>query len=200
MTRKQLPKAIRTNEAPRGTAARAALDEAAQAARAPFAHDAFEAEPAPVAFSRPVANDQFPARAIDAGRQAERRRLAGKIVERHRTYAAIGGLSPLPILNVAGVTAMIMRMVKQLSELYDVPFERDRTRSLVIGIMGGAVPTGLGTVTASMLAFALPGSGIVGLAVTALTAGALTRGIGLVFIELFESAAMPLGAVQIEHA
>jgi len=200
MTRKQLPKAIRTNEAPRGTAARAALDEAAQAARAPFAHDAFEAEPAPVAFSRPVANDQFPARAIDAGRQAERRRLAGKIVERHKTYAAIGGLSPLPILNVAGVTAMIMRMVKQLSELYGVPFERDRTRSLVIGIMGGAVPTGLGTVTASTLAFALPGSGIVGLAVTALTAGALTRGIGLVFIELFESAAMPLGAVQIEHA
>ena len=200
MTRKQLPKAIRTNEAPRGTAARAALDEAAQAARAPFAHDAFEAEPAPVAFSRPVANDQFPARAIDAGRQAERRRLAGKIVERHKTYAAIGGLSPLPILNVAGVTAMIMRMVKQLSELYGVPFERDRTRSLVIGIMGGAVPTGLGTVTASTLAFALPGSGVVGLAVTALTAGALTRGIGLVFIELFESAAMPLGAVQIEHA
>jgi uncharacterized protein (DUF697 family) len=200
MTRKQLPKAIRTNEAPRGTAARAALDEAAQAARAPFAHDAFEAEPAPVAFSRPVANDQFPARAIDASRQAERRRLAGKIVERHRTYAAIGGLSPLPILNVAGVTAMIMRMVKQLSELYGVPFERDRTRSLVIGIMGGAVPTGLGTVTASTLAFALPGSGVVGLAVTALTAGALTRGIGLVFIELFEGAAMPLGAVQIEHA
>jgi len=200
MTRKQLPKAIRNNEAPRGTAARAALDEAAQAARAPFAHDAFEAEPAPVAFSRPVANDQFPARAIDAGRQAERRRLAGKIVERHKTYAAIGGLSPLPILNVAGVTAMIMRMVKQLSELYGVPFERDRTRSLVIGIMGGAVPTGLGTVTASTLAFALPGSGVVGLAVTALTAGALTRGIGLVFIELFESAAMPLGAVQIEHA
>jgi uncharacterized protein (DUF697 family) len=95
---------------------------------------------------------------------------------------------------------MIMRMVKQLSELYGVPFERDRTRSLVIGIMGGAVPTGLGTVTASTLAFALPGSGVVGLAVTALTAGALTRGIGLVFIELFESAAMPLGAVQIEHA
>ena len=201
MTRKQLPKAIRTNEAPRGTAARAASDGATQAARGPFAHDAFEAEPAPIAaFSRPVANDQFPARSIDAGRQAERRRLAGKIVERHKTYAAIGGLSPLPILNVAGVTAMVMRMVKQLSELYGVPFERDRTRSLVIGIMGGAVPTGLGTVTASTLAFALPGSGIVGLAVTALTAGALTRGIGLVFIEHFESAAMPLGAVQIEHA
>jgi len=196
MTRKQLPKAIRTNAAPRSAAA----DEAAQAPPAPLAHDAFEAEPAPVAFSRPVANDQFPAASIDAGRQAARRGLARKIVERHKNYAAIGGLSPLPVLNVAGVTAMVMRMVKQLSELYGVPFERDRTRSLVISIMGGTVPTGLGTVTASTLAFALPASGLVGLAVTALAAGALTRGIGLVFIEHFESAAMPPGIVQIEHA
>jgi uncharacterized protein (DUF697 family) len=88
-----------------------------------------------------------------------------------------------------------MRMVKQLSDLYGVPFERDRTRAIIIGIMGGAVPTGLGTVAASTLVFAVPGSALVGLAVSAVTAGALTRGIGLVFLEHFENAAMPLGAV-----
>ena len=198
MTRKQLPKAIRTNATPSATGT--GIGETAQGWQAPPVHDAFEAEPAPVMFSRPVANDQFPAGSIDAGRQAARRRLAGRIVERHRTYAAIGGLSPLPIVNVAGVAALVMRMVKQLSELYGVPFERERTRSLVISILGGATPTGLGTAAASTLAFALPGSALVGLAVTALTAGALTRAIGLVFIEHFEAAAMPLGAVQIEHA
>jgi uncharacterized protein (DUF697 family) len=189
MTRKQLPKAIRPNDA-------AGQDAAAAPA---FRHDAFEAELAPVGFARPAANDQFPTAAVDAGRQAVRRRLALRIVERHRTYAAIGGLSPLPILNVAGVAALVARMVKQLSELYGVPFERERTRSLVISIIGGAAPTGLGTATASTLAFVLPGSTLVGLAVSALTAGALTRGIGLVFIEHFESIAMPLGAVEIEH-
>jgi len=199
MTRKQLPKAIRKNDAP-PAAAGAGADEAFHAPRPPFAHDAFEAEPGPVAFSRPVANDQFPAASIDAGRQAARRRIARQIVERHRTYAAIGGLAPLPIVNVAGVTAIIMRMVKQLSALYGLPFERDRTRSLVIGIVGGAAPTGLGTATAATLAFALPGSTLVGLAVSALSAGALTRGIGLVFIEHYESAAMPPGTIQIEHA
>ncbi len=199
MTRKQLPKAIRTNDVARGTAA-AVANEAVRTSPAPPAHDVFEAEPTPVAFSRPVANDQFPAASIDAGRQAARRRLARKIVERHRTYAAIGGLAPLPIVNVAGVTALVMRMVKQLSELYGAPFERDRTRSLIIAILGGATPTGLGTVTASTLAFAVPGSALFGLAVSALTAGALTRGIGLVFIEHFESVAIPLGAAQIEHA
>jgi len=201
MTRKQLPKAIRTDDAAgRAAAVAAVADEAARTSAAAVRHDAFEAEPAPVAFSRPVANDQFPAASIDAGRQAARRRLARRIVERHRTYAAVSGLAPLPIVNVASVTALVMRMVKQLSELYGVPFERERTRSLVIAILGGATPTGLGTVTASTLAFAVPGSALVGLAVTALSAGALARGIGLVFIEHFESVAMPLGAVQIEHA
>ena len=200
MTRKQLPKAIRTNATGGASSAGAVRSDAAQARQSAPLHDAFEAEPAPVVFARPVANDQFRAVSIDAGRQAARLRLARRIVERHRTYAAIGGLSPLPILNVAGVAALVMRMVKQLSDVYGVPFERDRTRSLIISILGGATPTGLGTATASTLAFALPGSALVGLAVTALTAGALTRGIGLVFIEHFEAAAMPLGAVSIEHA
>ena len=195
MTRKQLPKAIRTHDAAR----QAAADEASRVSAPALQHDAFEAELAPAGFARPAANDQFPTAAVDAGRQAVRRRLALRIVERHRTYAAIGGLSPLPIVNVAGVAALVVRMVKQLSKLYGVPFERERTRSLVISILGGATPTGLGTATASTLAFVLPGSMLVGLAVSALTAGALTRGIGLVFIEHFESIAMPLGAIEIEH-
>jgi len=41
----------------------------------------------------------------------------------------------------------------------------------------------------------MPGPALVGLAVSAITAGAMTRGIGLVFVEHFESGAMPLGAV-----
>jgi hypothetical protein len=52
--------------------------------------------------------------------------------------------------------------------------------------MGGAVPTGLGAATASTLAFVVPGGAFVGLGVSAVTAAALTRGIGLVFIESFE--------------
>ena len=45
----------------------------------------------------------------------------------------MGGCSPLPIVNVAGVTAIIVRMVKQRSDLYQVPFEQDRMRSVIIG-------------------------------------------------------------------
>jgi uncharacterized protein (DUF697 family) len=198
MTRKPLPKAIRRPiDDLRAIAGGVAIDQAAPAPRSALSHDAVEPEPALRVSSAPIANDAIPAASPQAQQYAAKRRaVARKIVERHKTYAAVGGLLPLPIVNVAGVTAIILRMVKQLSDLYGVPFERDRTRSIVVGLIGGAVPTGLGVTTASTLAFVIPGPALVGLAVSAITAGAITRGIGLVFVEHFEAGATPLGTAE----
>jgi len=198
MTRKRLPKAItRTSEQLRGIAGGAVADEEAPAPQSVSPHDTIEAASAPGVSSLPAARAPLPAASIRAERWATSRRSAArKIIERHRTYAAVGGLFPLPVVNIAGVTAIIMRMVKQLGKLYQVPFERDRTRSMIIGLMGGTVPTGLGAATASTLVFVVPGSALFGLAVSAITAGALTRGIGLVFLEHFESEAMLLDVAE----
>jgi uncharacterized protein (DUF697 family) len=117
-----------------------------------------------------------------------RRALARRIVDRHKNYAAMGGLVPLPAANIASVTAVNLRMVKQLSELYGMPFERDRTRSLIIALIAGAVPTGAGLAASSTLMWIVPGGLVWGLGAAALTAGALTRGIGLVFVDSFEAA------------
>ncbi len=118
-----------------------------------------------------------------------RRSLANSIVERHAAYAAFGGIIPVPIANVASVTAVIVRMVKVLSGLYGVPFERDRARAIVIGLMGGTMPTGLAAVTTSTLVSLVPGSGLIGLAVSSVAAIACTRGIGRIFVEHFEGGA-----------
>ena len=189
MTRKQLPKAIRkTSHELRTIAGGPTHDEEAPAPRSALPHDAAKAGSAAAASAPPAAKSLLPSAPNPAERWAARRRSAArKIVERHRTYAAVGGLFPLPVVNIAGVTAINMRMVKQLSDLYGVPFERDRTRSMIIGLMAGAVPTGLGAATASTLVFVVPGSALFGLAVSAISAGALTRGIGLVFLEHFEN-------------
>jgi uncharacterized protein (DUF697 family) len=117
----------------------------------------------------------------------ERLRLAFKLVDRHRTYAGLGGLVPMPAVNVASVSAVIMRMVKVLSDLYGVPFERDKMRAVVLGLMGGAAPTGLAAATATTLSFAAPIAGAVGLAVSSVAAATLTRRIGLHFVERFET-------------
>jgi len=124
-----------------------------------------------------------------APNNVQRRARAQKIVDRHKVYAAMGGLFPLPVINIAGLTAINARMVKALSELYGVPFERDRTRSIIMALLAGAVPSGLAAATASTLAFIFPASGLFGLAVSSVSAAAVTRGIGLVFVEHFESGA-----------
>jgi len=200
MTRKQLPRAIkRTSDDLNAMAAAAAagvIDEEAPryAAQLHAVDDAAAADPALAVSSAPIANDvNAEAPALSGPLAAKRRALARKIVERHKNYAAVGGLVPLPVANIASVTAINLRMVKQLSALYEVPFERDRTRTLIVGLVGGVVPTGVGTATSSLLMFVVPGGLLLGLGASALTAGAITRGIGLVFIESFENGAAARG-------
>jgi len=204
VSRKKLPSAIRHtmdglreaaagngNASPRTPAGVMALSRlAAEMSAAPEsdpAQDAIEARPAP-----PVSGTAAPspATSTSAGLDlAKRRAQARAIVERHATYSAVGGILPLPIVSVAGITAIIVRMVKMLSNLYGVPFERDRARAIVAGLVGGATPTGFAVVTTSTLFFVVPSGALIGTVVSAVSAVACTRSIGRVFIEHFESGA-----------
>jgi uncharacterized protein (DUF697 family) len=116
-----------------------------------------------------------------------RRARARELIERHAKYAAAGGLIPLPIADVAGVTAIIVRLVRQLARLYEVSERRDRTRAIVLGLLGGVAPVGIGAMaTAGFMRF-VPGANLLSMAVTSIAAAACTRSIGLIFLEHFES-------------
>jgi uncharacterized protein (DUF697 family) len=204
--KKSLPKAIRTTavdarEASAGLGAseqreRLAvaatsserLDTRPAAAKPVHASDIIDEPPGAAVQASPVSPTALVHMAPGAGIDATRRRSqANSIVERHTAYAAVGGIIPVPIANVASITAVIVRMVKLLSDLYGIPFERDRARAIVVGLMGGAMPTGLGAVTTSTLFYIVPGSGLVGLAVSSIAAVACTRSIGRIFVEHFET-------------
>jgi uncharacterized protein (DUF697 family) len=203
MTRKQLPKAItRTGDNVHAFAGSIVPDEVAPepAPRSAPTFNKIADEPALAVSSAPIANDSVPsesvrpeARTLPDQVAAKRRGFARKIVERHRTYAAIGGLMPLAVVNIASVTAVNLRMVRQLSELYQVPFQRDRARAVIVSLIGGAAPSGFGLATSSTLMWIVPGGMLVGLGVSALAAGALTRAIGQVFVESFENGAVLRG-------
>jgi uncharacterized protein (DUF697 family) len=112
---------------------------------------------------------------------------ARELIERHAKYAAAGGLIPLPIVDIAGVTAIIVRLVRQLARLYEVSERRDRTRAIVLGLLGGVAPVGIGAIaTAGFMRF-VPGANLLSMAVTSIAAAACTRSIGLIFLEHFES-------------
>jgi uncharacterized protein (DUF697 family) len=117
---------------------------------------------------------------------AQRRLNARAIVERHANLSAVGGIIPFPIASVVGITALIIHMMKSLSRLYGVPFERNRARSLAVGLTAGVMPSGVASIAASTLVLFIPGAGLVGLAVSSVTASAYTRGIGQTLIEHFE--------------
>jgi uncharacterized protein (DUF697 family) len=118
---------------------------------------------------------------------ALRHAQARTIVEKHVTYSAAGGLIPIPIADVAGVTAIIVHMAGSLARHYKIPPDRNRTRALVLGLIGAMAPVGLGALTSSSLLRFIPGANLVGMAVTSIAAAACTRSIGFIFIEHFES-------------
>jgi uncharacterized protein (DUF697 family) len=129
-----------------------------------------------------------PQRAAASDAEAARlRRKAIAIVERYANWSMIGGAVPVPLANAAAITGLLVRMVQKLSALYGVPFERTRTRSIVIGLMGGALPTGFATIATSTMTYFVPGLNIMGLAVSSVTSGAYARSIGQLFIEHFEN-------------
>jgi uncharacterized protein (DUF697 family) len=194
MNKKQLPKAIRreTSDVRQVPLGAGANDHREALASAPDSKpDGGDVVVGTAPHVSPPVGDVLAARApapaeFDAVRRLSR---AHAIVERHATYSAAGGIIPLPIANVASVMAIIVRMVKMLSDIYGVPFERDRARAIVVAMVGGAMPTGLAAVTISTLQFVVPGSAFIGLAVSSATAVACTRSIGRTFIEHFESGA-----------
>ena len=118
-------------------------------------------------------------------RQAE----ANAIVERYANFSALGGVIPVPLINVAGVTVIILRMVKKLCRLYGVPYEQGRARALAVGVAGGAVPTTASAVTTSTLVYFIPGVNLLGLAISSVTASMCARAIGRRFVEHFETGA-----------
>ena len=128
------------------------------------------------------------AKTLDAA-EALRRRKAVAIVERYANWSAVGGVIPVPIANAAAITALLVRMIKALSALYEVPFEKNRTRAAVIGLMGGVLPTGFATIAASTITYFVPGYGLFSLAVSSVTSSAYARSIGQLYIEHFENGA-----------
>lgn len=209
MTKKRLPRAIKRDAGGVGQVALGSdADEHQEAlARATDSKSGggnvvVEAAPAPHVSAPPIAHlaprAQVPAE-FDARRRLSQ---AHAIVERHATYSAAGGIIPLPVANAASVMAIIVRMVKMLSNLYGVPFERDRARAIVVGMAGGATPTGLAAITSSTLYYLVPASAIIGLAASSVAAVACTRSIGRTFVEHFESGATltDYSAIERSHA
>ena len=118
----------------------------------------------------------------------EKDMLATEAIKRYSLYSAGAGLIPVPFVDVAAISAIQLKMLKDVSVIYDVPFHEERVRSIVAALIGGLAGTTLGYGFGRNLLKAVPVFGPVlgGLSVSAM-GGAVTWAVGRVFMQHFAS-------------
>jgi len=121
----------------------------------------------------------------------DREYQAHRTVNKYVWFSGGVGLLPLPVLNLAGVTALQLRMLQVLSEQYEVPFSRDIGKKIIGSLLGSIVPASLsgtlGGVTSLLVSSMRMAGAVVGGLSLPVFAGAATYALGNVFIQHFES-------------
>lgn len=118
------------------------------------------------------------------GRQA----TAEALIKRHVPYALGAGFIPLPMIDVAAISGVQIKLIAELSTLYGVPFAANQAKAIVASLLGGAGSLSLAAALLGSLAKLVPGAGYaLGAGAVPLTAGALTYAVGHVFRAHFES-------------
>jgi uncharacterized protein (DUF697 family) len=118
----------------------------------------------------------------------ERIKKANTTVRYYTLGSVVVGFIPLPVVDLAALTAVELKMLHSLAKQYHVPFSRDLGKSIISSLLGGVlVPSG-GSVPLSSLVKVVPLVGqAAGMVSTAVLGGAATYAVGQVFIQHFES-------------
>lgn len=111
---------------------------------------------------------------------------ADKIVKNHVYYTMGVGLVPVPIVDIVGISALQARMVKELAELYAVPYRHDMIKSILAGLLSSLAAMNLAVGTFSLLRSVPLLGPLIAFAGTALYTGGATYAVGRVFIQHFE--------------
>jgi uncharacterized protein (DUF697 family) len=119
---------------------------------------------------------------------SEHTEAASGIVKKHALFALGGGLIPAPAIDLVAITGVQVLMLRALAKEYDVPFSKNRGKTLVSSLLGGYLPTRLGVGGLGSLVKAIPVVGTyLGVATVGAFATASTYAVGKVFIQHFES-------------
>lgn len=118
---------------------------------------------------------------------AERHAAAESLIKNYVITAAGLGVIPLPLVDLAGIMALQIKLVHGLTKHYGVPFKENIGKSLITSLISGAGSI-IGVMGISSISKLIPGLGTLsGGASVAFTAGAVTYAVGQVFAKHFES-------------
>ncbi len=111
---------------------------------------------------------------------------ADQIIKNHVWFSTIPGWLPIPLVDLAAVTAVQIDMIKQLCELYDKDYNSQKGKSVVLALfstIGGRLPAY--AIRSSLKSIPMIGWALGGASLAAF-AGASTYATGVVFKEHFD--------------
>lgn len=113
---------------------------------------------------------------------------ANDIVNNNIALAMGAGLIPLPWVDFAAITAVQLKLGKELADHYGVDYKEDQVKGIVVSLIGAYTSTAAAATAGAALAKTLPGLGsVIGLVTLPVVAGAITYAVGKVFIQHLES-------------
>ena len=121
----------------------------------------------------------------------EREEAASQLVDRYSVWSGAAGLIPVPLVDLVAVAGVQLQMLRQLSEIYGIPFSDNRGKSIIASLAGAIIPASTATTTAMTVGSLIKGIPVIGTTIGALTmpvyAACATFVIGKVFMKHFGS-------------
>ncbi len=117
----------------------------------------------------------------------DKKKQVQAIVKRNMLWSLGVGAVPIPIFDLVGITAVQIKMLKEIAEVYNVSFSENKVKNIVFSLLGGVGSLELSKGLLSSVVKFIPGAGSIAGAVTLpITAAAITYATGNLFIRHFE--------------
>jgi uncharacterized protein (DUF697 family) len=113
---------------------------------------------------------------------------ARQIAHSYVGWAVGAGLIPFPLVDVGTLVVLQVKMLTEIAELYEVPLERERARTLVMSTVGSLASQGIALAGIPTLLKFIPGLGtLLGIAAMPAAAAASILALAEIFIRHIET-------------
>ncbi|OQY28517.1 MAG: hypothetical protein B6244_07160 [Candidatus Cloacimonetes bacterium 4572_55] len=109
-----------------------------------------------------------------------------EMVKKYSLWAVGIGLTPIPLLDMALLFVVQIKMLKSLAKLYEVPYSEQKARVYITSLIGALIPISLCGSFFSLMKVLPILSPVVGMTAVPMILGSSAYAVGKVFIQHFE--------------